>query len=439
MFKYAHTCTTFSYDQYQLSILNQHVEYFLMSLINGLKSTNFGLDTLIKCANDIETLKNKINKESINKKWIIDSGGYSIIKGDIHPKDMQKFIGCYNYYLEHYTLTNCDYIMSLDIPVLLKYPSYNNVKYLREQNLNSNKISKEILDNNKELYNKYIFVWQFKTPKLYKIWNEVYDEYYKDVHELKHFAVGGQVGLRSATNIKFSSFIGPFYKVLNIIYNKDHNDTCILHSLGNYTIQDRFALCFLHKLFNEYYLKDKQTKVQITFDTINFLVSGFYRIRDLSSIIVENGKYIFDDNVNLVDKMHLLIEDKDALDEIKECITNIIDGKQIKNTYALSLLEVIKNQIKHQIIDDTIEKYDMVKYFTEYGYRKFEKYFKHIFNLINAEFPYVFENKLGLFLNNFQYIGAFHKWWENGRDENDLETMMNNYINIIGFPFELDD
>jgi len=438
MFKYVHTLTKLNFSRYEIALLTQHVDYFLISLINGLNRTSFGLDTLFKTAKDIDNIRQRfiINEK---KKWFIDSGGYSIIVGDVSPRDMIKFIECYTYYLENFAPTQCDYIFSLDIPILLKYPTYNTVDYIYTQNMNSCERSKKILNNNKDLYDKFIFVWQFKTFKQYKIWDKVYNNVFAECEELKHFGIGGQVGLRGITGIDFSPFIASSYKILDLIAKKNLAATNILHLLGIYGLHDRFLISILDKLFNNYYLKDYNCKVQLTFDTVAYLLRGLYNVRKLTNIIFdEDNNILYDKTSNLIDKLHLLVEDKETLEVIKYNLEHINKKENISDPTIIATLNIVKNKYIDYIINDVVDRYKIVDLFIECKtYNKFKNNFYNIYNILEKDYPYIFKNKLSKILLNFQYCYAFHDWWCNGRDLNRLDKMMLKFIKIINFPVDL--
>ena len=336
MFQFINTLTKLNFNNHEINLLTQYVDYYLISLIDGLRQTSFGLDTLIRTAKSIE----KLHKRFPGKKWMIDSGGYSVIVGDVTPRDLSKFLDCYIYYLEHYASTNCDYIMSLDIPILLKYPEFNNVKFIKKMNYASLYKSKQILDKDKSLYDKFVFVWQFKTIKQYKLWCEVYDEVFTRENDLKHFAIGGQVGLRGVTGISFSPFIGSCYQIMDTLYEKDLACESILHLLGIYSTHDRFCMGIFEGLFN-YYLKERQGSVKITYDTVNHMISGLYKVRELKSLIIEDNTVIHDYNHLIIDKFPLLIENDSTCKAVQKDLNNILSNSRIDDTSVIATLEVI--------------------------------------------------------------------------------------------------
>jgi len=436
MFTYTHTLTKLNFTQHEINLLQQYVDYYLISLIDGLRSSSFGLNTLVKTANQIEDLHQSFKGEG--KKWFIDSGGYSIIVGDVSPRDMSKFMDCYNYYLENYADTNCDYILSLDIPILLKYPQYNTVKYITDMNYIAGEKSIKILSAKESLYDKYIFVWQFKTPKQYQIWNNLYNDLFKDLKDLKNFAIGGQVGLRGITGIDFSPFIGCCYQICDMLYGKNLSYESVLHLLGIYGLHDRYLMGFLDRLFNRHYLSKRQGSIKITFDTVNHIISGLFKVRELKSVIVEDSNIIYDYNHKLIDKFHLLIENESTLKEVQMNLENILDDERIDNPSILATLEVIKNQMFNQIMDSSIDYYNVVDLFLSSGnFNKFKNQYTSIYLKLEKDFPYVFANRLDKVLLNFQYVYAFHDWWMRGRDPVQLNQMMNKFIHLINFPSDL--
>ena len=435
MFQFINTLTKLNFNNHEINLLTQYVDYYLISLIDGLRQTSFGLDTLIRTAKSIE----KLHKRFPGKKWMIDSGGYSVIVGDVTPRDLSKFLDCYIYYLEHYASTNCDYIMSLDIPILLKYPEFNNVKFIKKMNYASLYKSKQILDKDKSLYDKFVFVWQFKTIKQYKLWCEVYDEVFTRENDLKHFAIGGQVGLRGVTGISFSPFIGSCYQIMDTLYEKDLACESILHLLGIYSTHDRFCMGIFEGLFN-YYLKERQGSVKITYDTVNHMISGLYKVRELKSLIIEDNTVIHDYNHLIIDKFPLLIENDSTCKAVQKDLNNILSNSRIDDTSVIATLEVIKNQIFNQIIDMAIVNYNIVDLFLECkNYNIFKNRFTPIYLSLEKDFPYIFGNRLKKVLLNFQLIYSFHDWWNRGRDADEFKKIMGKFIKKINYPFDLAD
>lgn len=436
MFQYVHT-TGDVIEPNQLKLIDKHVNNYLFSLIKGMRQGNFGFDTLHRVTEEIKQYRQVLNN---GRKFFVDSGGYSIIAGDVSPRDVSKFTECYNMFLDRDAADNCDYIFSLDIPIFLKYPENNNIKTIYEANSKSISSSVKVLEKNPKLYDKFVFVWQFKLLKQYNIWKQIYEENLVNNPNIKNFAVGGLVSLRGITGIKFSPFISMAYKNLKLVYDKDLDYTSIIHILGVYGLHDRVIMSFLHKLFNGYYLKDRKCKVQVTYDTVNYSLSGLYKLKEQIMFIPENDKYVCGYAHDLIDKMHLVIDDKEVLETIIRDLNCVLAGKNVEDTQMASLLNVIAQTTIDKIIDEEIDKNDIVNLFLETSnFNLFKNKISPILMNLEKKYPMIFGNRSKKNLLNFQYCFAFNQWWQNGRDEKELEKLMEKFINLIGFPFDLSE
>ena len=420
----------------QLKLIDKFVRNYLFSLISGLNQQQFGFNTLHKVTQEIIRYKKVLGKD---RKFFIDSGGYSIIVGDVSPRDVTKFIECYNLFLQKDALDHCDYIFSLDIPIFLKYPESNTIENIYQSNSLSIKNSKLILQENKELYDKFIFIWQFKIKKQNEIWKKIYDENFRDDSNLRNFGIGGLVGLRGITNIQFSPFIAPLYRCLKIIHDKNINKESIIHVLGIYGLHDRVILSFIQKLF-EYYLKDRNCKIQLTYDTINYGYSGLLRLRELTMIVPnkENNGYEYDYAHNMIDKMDRVIDDPEVLDMIQHDLKNIKDGKLVEETHVMNLLNVITQTTIDKIINDEIEKNNFLDVFLESkNFNKFKNRISLIFRSLENKYPIIFGNRTKKNLLNFQYVYAMHDCYLNNGTEEQIEKLIDRFISLINFPFDL--
>jgi len=232
-------------------------------------------------------------------------------------------------------------------------------------NLKSIQESKKVLKNNPDLFDKFVYVWQFKIAEQNRLWKKIYEDELRQEQELRHFAIGGLVSLRGITGIKFSPFIGPMFRCLKLIYDKNLPKESILHILGVYHLHDRVALSFLHKLFNQYYLKDRNCSVQVTYDTVNYALSGLYKLREQVIFIPEGDDYICDFSYNVIDKMNRIINDSEVLEIIQKDLKKILAGEQVEDTKISSLLNVITQTTIDNIIDKTLETNNMVDLFIE--------------------------------------------------------------------------
>lgn len=437
-FEYCHT-TGDIIEPDQLKLIDRYVNNYLFSLIKGMRQGNFGYNTLHAVTEEIKQYRQVLDG---CRKFFVDSGGYSIIAGDVSPRDVSKFTECYCYFLERDAETNCDYIFSLDIPIFLKYPEQNNVKTIYEANARSISSSLKILNKNPILFDKYLFVWQFKLLKQYNIWKRIYNENLAGNNNIKHFAIGGLVSLRGITGIKFSPFIAMAYKCLGIIHDKNLNDTSILHILGVYHLHDRVIMSFLHKLFNSrYYLKDRNCKIQITYDTVNYTLSGLYKLKEqIMFIPEEDGSYTCGYAHNLIDKMHLVIDDEEVLETICRDLNLVVAGKNVEETRMASLLNVLTQTTIDKIIDDEIDKNNIVDLFLETtNFNSFKNKISPILRSLEKKYPLIFGNRTKKNLINFQYTMVFHQWWLNGQNEVELEKLIERFIHLIDFPSDLNE
>lgn len=431
--RYIHTTSDVITRSPAKNVIRPYVKNYLYSIINGLQQGNFGFNTVDRVFQSVKLFFENLYDD---EKLYIDSGGYSIIVGDVSPRNSTMFIECYGYFLEKYAPEYCHYMYSLDIPIFLKYPDFNTYSNLYKSNYRSNEMMKSILDNNPDLYNKLIFVYQFKIKEQYEIWNNIYERFWADEKRLKHFAIGGLVGLRGITGIKFSPYIGMLYKLLKIVYDKNLEDESILHILGVYGIHDRFHMAFLQRLFNDVYLKDSNPLVQISYDTINYFVSGLFKIRELDSIIpLEDGTYINDDNRNLLDHMDKIIKYPDALFEIQRNLNALVNSKDLPDTILYSFLNIVRQLITDSIMRKAIEEEDLVNRFLSFNnFNSLKNNLKPVFKNLEIKYPFVFKNYTDKILNNFQWVNSFHQWWISGADPIRLEKGMDLFIQKINFP-----
>jgi hypothetical protein len=56
---------------------------------------------------------------------------------------------------------------------------------------------------------------------------------------------------------------------------------------------------------------------------------------------------------------------------------------------------------------------------------------------LEKKYPLIFGNRTKKNLINFQYCFAFNSWWKNERDEKELEKLMEKFISLIDFPFDI--
>lgn len=432
MFTYSQTFSKEIYkNSFEKRLLEPYIKSYLFSLYNGFPSNHtFGFDTIEKNV----VPKFKIFKDSLNntEDLMADSGGYSIISGEIHSRDIRKFTECYNYFLSEYNEL-FDYIFSLDIPILLNEPDKNTCRYIYAYNYLSCKTSKAILDLKKELYDKFIFVWQWKTLKQFEIWNRIYSEFFENEKELKHFAIGGLVSLRSIANLSFAPFIAMSYKILKIIKDKNLDSLSILHILGQYGRCERFIMIFFDELINKFYLKDNFCKVNIRYDTINYALSGYFKVRDIPFI------KRLDLNKDFKMEVQKFIPDIEVLEEILIDFKLIDLGKPLSNT----ILFALTNIIHEYLIDMEMQKFIQEEKFLEFflnskNYNILKNNLPRILNKGLQKYPFAFNGIINDIIQSFEFIFSFHKVFLEDCDMKRLDNGIKLFITkAIKFPFEL--
>jgi len=241
----------------------------LLSLIYAFEQLQFGLDTLYKHRMYQREFRKQI-LTPFNAKEYIDSGGYSFIKGQIHPDDIRKLITCYLHYMIE-EMENYHRIFSLDLPISLKYKLYNTNENVRYYNRVSLLETFNVIDQIPQIADKFIFIWHFKTHDLYQIWCDLHHELISSGYgkHIKNRAIGGMVGIKGMTGIIFSPFIALAYRCF-----KDYVEAGMfqipfqLHLLGVYTLPDRLIIAYMERVFERYLaLESMNIDVTLTYDS----------------------------------------------------------------------------------------------------------------------------------------------------------------------------
>jgi len=437
-YRYVHTTSNVLERGWNKQILRPYVKRYLYSLYNGFSNTEFGYDSLDKLSKKIEKYYNGLYPED-GEKLIIDSGGFSIIQGQINPRDITKFMECYCYFMEHHQDVY-DYIMSLDIPIFLKYPTFNNVKTIKSNNFKSCIKTKEILEKQPELYEKFIFVWHFKLKKQFDIWREMYGELFAEDKKVKHHAIGGLVSLRGITGIKFSPFIAPVYRLIKLVEQDQADDNSIIHILGVYGKHDRFCLQFMDILINKYYLKDSKKSIDITFDTINYTISGLFKIRDFPLVQLFRDQFGAKTDKDIERLLHVYIPNPNICESIIKEYYNLKNGKQITDTIVLSTTYIIFSHIIDQLMLKFIEDENLVELFIKYpNYNQLKNKLLPILDKGRKRYPVVFKNMETQIMSNFYWLSNFHIAYTDGASLERIDKGIEVFIKHINFPMDLDD
>jgi hypothetical protein len=386
-------------------------------------------------AMDIE----KYRSDCINplgKELFIDSGGYSFIKGDVHPRDTKKMIECYCTYLEKEAKVY-DRIFTLDLPVNLKHTEFNTKSNVEKWNRVSLELTAEVLKRNPGITPKLYFVWQFKMKAQYAIWCRLYEELGLKSVVMNH-AIGGLVGLSKATGARFAAFIGMAYKCLFEHRQGDFREAAFrLHFLGVYARSDRFVIAILNALFQAYV-----GKVELTYDTINYSISAQKRVKDLPVYryhnrelesyhgLVSTPGYVFDE----VYTDHSL---RNGVDDALGCLSK---GKKIDDITLFAPLNVHSNVALDRLFMDIVADYEIAE--TIKKRRSFlpaSNRLKTALDDMTSKHPDVFTKDLASSVEaSLKAIWQFHRWYLDARDKEGLERLMAAFIAMIKFPFDLE-
>lgn len=436
MYKYIHTTSSVIPRGKKKDILKYYVHNYLYSLYYAFSVEGFGLDSLKRFAeNKIKVFYNNLYK---GEELYIDSSGFSIISGDVKPEDIQILIECYHSFMKNYK----DFyhkILSLDIPIFLEHPEYNTKESIYRYNYKSISYSKSLLEKDNELYDKFIFVWHFKIKDQFDIWRNIYDQFFKKDYKLNKFAVGGLVSLRGVTNIKYSPFIAPVYRILKHIEERgNYNKEYLIHILGVYGHHDRFFMCFMDKLINQYYFKDYDFNTNITFDTINYQVSGFFKSRHFplfemlgcNPLKYEESKY-----KKWIEK---LFPEEYVQKELLLEIDNIKNDRSMKDMEFFSLTYTVYSQLIDFSMKKFMEEENLLELFLEHkNYNQLRNKLSPVLDRGRKKYPFALKAIKNNLLSNFFWLSNFHKAWVDGADLERIDKGINHFIKDINFPAKL--
>ncbi|WP_321402613.1 hypothetical protein [Maridesulfovibrio sp.] len=261
-------------------------ERVLFSLIHALGRKEFDFTSTPGFAQKLKSYRKQMNIGAL--KLYVDSGGYSMITGDVPFEKTTDFIDCYNRFFEYHN-DSFDYIFSLDIPI---WGGEKNTRHLTKKNLkrfNEKSIqdSLSVIKKNPVLADKWFFVWHFKFQSQFDIWSDIFMS--QNVSQYtSNYAIGGQVGLRkmaeeaTGKKLNFTPFTAmAFLCLAEHLSGPLTHKQFKLHVLGIYNIIDRFQLILIDKLFSSFLSEHNLPTPEITHDTINYTRSGLYDARKL--------------------------------------------------------------------------------------------------------------------------------------------------------------
>ncbi len=405
------------------------VDAALYSLIAGLRQKNFGLESISRFSEDIRMFSERFLD---GKQTFADSGGYSIIRGDVQEQDIGMFTECYNAYFEHAS-DQYDNIFTLDIPCSLGHPEINYKEKIYGFNHDSLSSQLEILERLPELKSKLFFVWQFKTHSLYEIWSRLVREL--DINNRIHNrAIGGMVSLRKFTNIDFSPFIGIAFRCFSdYLGGGYYDDGFKLHFLGIKLPYDRFYIAFLEKLFAR--LMTDQN-VNFTYDTVNHAQNvrtktdlNFYDYDDGNILIYEGFENVPDE---LLVKVY---KEQEVLDFVREELNRRKRGELLITTNTFGALNIYSNLRLDKYFEDVIDEYEMVDVLIGANSTGVvERKFRIICGELKDKYNIIFgNNMIDTIVESMEYTWTYADWFKNSRCEKRLDYFLKCFIDCIGF------
>lgn len=392
----------------------------LISMIDVLNSSNSHSKSysFFKSLHEM----NYVYRKNINYNVFLDSGGYSIIVGDVKGSQTREFIENYVKRILEGKLIY-DYVFSLDIPVFLNEPNYNTVQHIYEFNKYSLFETYKHVKNDSILKNKIYFVWHFKIKEQYDIWSKLYDELKLNDYVV-NYAAGGMVGLRGITQIDFSPFIAPIYRCLYEYINSNKKFNFRFHALGVYIQHDRFLLWFLEDLF-KYYLETDQ--VYITYDSVNYMRTAQLRSRDLD-IYHFNGKNIdIYKHISCPDEIYKTVY-SNSYDLLLEDIDNVKYNNKMRDVGAFVPLNIYSNLQLDTFFKYIIDKYDILNSFLSGN-------LINVLATLGTVYPNIFTNqRLNSLKTNFRKTWKFHQWFIKSKKIEKFNELMYEFIDDINFP-----
>jgi hypothetical protein len=420
-----------------LNCIGRQTSYILESLGSGMIQKNVGVRSISTVGCGIRySAKVFSEKPTV----YVDSGGYTVIKGNIPIDEVSGIIDSYCYYLEN-GYNDFDYIFSLDIPP----KSYHNLQDKDNliYKLNKESIEKtvSILSSNHEIVNKLIYVWHANTIKEYQLFQKLYDE-----HKMKSYvrgrAIGGLVGLRKISNHNYCSFIGITYKfLLDYLEENTNTDKYVQHFLGVSNRVDRFCIALLEILF-QYYLQNKRC-VLMSYDTSEYqhrirsnLVKYFFNFQD-NYLLTYNGINNIPESV-----IDIVYRDKSINNFVKSEImrrsqTDIIKSR-LKHDGSLTALNIFSNLSLDAYFIMLINKYQLVEAITNSCTESMT--IQHIQKLISdnkPNYPEIFTDKFCIGITEtVNIIVNYHKWYDKQRDKKSLENLLFDDIQKLNIKYK---
>lgn len=243
-------------DKYIQSIVN---------MIDSASSSNFIPDNMIR---------------------YIDSGGFQISMGYIPSYEIPKFIDMYCKFLVDHK-DKYERAFSLDVPANDKvFKNFDELYSLNKQSY------EKICELPKDVREKLIYVFHFRTPKTYEIWRKLtFEDGLMERLGSNKWAVGGIVASLAGDNeVPLISYVLPLVPFLNFEMQRG-NKSFDYHILGGSAYRDVLFYSLMRKHVKELY----GVEVNFTYDS-----SGLFKQLAMGrflDFIDESNGYVYKVNV----------------------------------------------------------------------------------------------------------------------------------------------
>lgn len=403
-----------------LNAVSTQTNGVLYSLVDGLNKKDFGCVSMTSVAQNITPCLNSFDEGSV------DSGGYSIIKGDVHPRHIIPVIDCWEYYGKH-EYNKYDFLFSLDIPLSLKYDELNARNKIYKYNRLSLLTFIKLIQKFPGIAEKLFFVEQFKMLPQYEIWKQLYNELNLGKY-IQNRSIGGMVGIRKVTRIKFSPFTAIAFKcLLDFITAGKGNRVFRLHFLGISNVYDRLHIAVLEKLF-AYYLDclGYSITVKFSYDSVNFAYTA-RKNKSLPVYTSEGTDLIYNETALAVseDVLFKVYNGAGLYQHIQGEIDLRRKGYDIRNISSLVPLNIHSNMNIDRYFERLVDEYDLVGLIVKNrSMTVVTSKLQSIMADLHGKLPQLFTKHIQVAIeNNIGITHKFHTWFVDNRSYEKLDEL----------------
>ncbi len=421
------------------SIINNRIAgNGLFSIIRGLIGKDPDSESMGAVSNQIQEYYEHIVKPAGSKLWI-DSGGYSFIRGDLDPSDLEMGIDLYQSVLREPS-KYFQYIFSLDIPYNInpKYANFNTLENVYMYNRESLSQSIEILKRNPSLVEKFFLIYHFKTPELYKIWRRLEKKLSLRNH-MKFRAIGGMVSIHAIAKLSISPFIATTFNCLSDYEQSVFNgEEFRIHFLGISIRYDRFVIAFLERLIQHYL--GASVSVLFTYDTVKFKRSAMYYQDHICEF---DGSVLYaHDPLQLSDQWYssMYQNHEELIPRVKADLISKASGKKHREQANLEPVTVSSALAVDRFFEYIIDRYEMIDIMLNArNGNYFEPEIAEALDLAFDGYRHIFsKNAIKNIQESLEQVYTFHEWYSKNRSADRLEELSLRFITEeIDFPFKL--